>query len=434
MTSERLVSPTESGYFGAGSVGSVPTGDMPLFIGSTVRGAVHPELLRRALAELAATHPLLRSRVRTDGPARFVRDDTLRPRLEVGAGGAAAYAKLVNTRPDWQDALFHAHLLRADDHDQVVLVLHHGIADGRSAFALLAELWQRYTALHDGSLRSYSALPQPDSGELPEAVDTRLAAALTDAQVDGWLDQVRAAVATMRPESAPRSLPCDGAPGDPRGRFVTDRIVLDPAATADLVAAARGAGLSVNSLLTGAALIAFRSLLEPEAGALPVFCGHAVDLRGELRPPPSERVVLNCVSGVGTGTAVAPDADLFDLGRDVAAGMRAAAQRREAALFLLASPRADAVTRAVLTAPPSFAISNIGRVPAHSLPGELSFIRADICAIGPGMPPKFTVFTIADQLTVQVEYDTTRYSPAVMARMAEVFTAALRRTRAAAYR
>ncbi|WP_194816187.1 hypothetical protein [Nocardia sp. XZ_19_385] len=428
MATQRLISPFEARYFGtAGKLGSVPTSGMPLFIGSTVHGVIDADALRRALGDVAAAHPLLRSRVHTTGgPARFVRDDDFRPRLEIADGGAAAYLKLVNAQPDWRDGLFHAHLLREGTRQQVVLVVHHGIADGRSAFALLAELWQRYTALRGGDPRAFSALPQQHSPDLPEAVDTRLAAVVSAAEVTAWLDQVRVMAAQMGPESA-RTLPRDGVGGDPLGRFALQRIELDPDRTADLVAAARAAGLSVNSLLTGAALIAFRAQLEPAAGALPMFCGHAFDLRGEFDPPLSERTVLNCASGVGTPAEVAPDADPVDVGRVVAAGMQAVLDQRQAAIFLLAAQRADESTVAVLAAPPTLAISNIGRLEAHSLPDELTFVRDDVYAMGPGMPPKLTAFTVGDRLTIQVEYDTAWYSRSQMSRIGQTLTEVLHR-------
>ncbi|MEU8896712.1 hypothetical protein [Nocardia sp. NPDC048505] len=424
MTTQRLLSPFEASYFrAAGQLGSVPTAGMPLFIGSTVRGDLDTAALRRALAELAAAHPLLRSRVLdADGPARFVRDDDFRPRLHLAEGGADEYRKLVNTQRDWSDGLFQAHLLREGDRQQVVLVVHHGIADGRSAFALLAEFWQRYTALRaPGSV----PVPPPLSQDLPEAVDTRLAALLSAAEVADFLAQVRAMAAVLGPESAQRTLPRTGAGPDPLGRFDMRRIELDPARTADLVATARAAGVSVNSLLTGAALTAFRAQFDAAAGAVPMFAGHAFDVRGDLEPPLPERVILNCASGVGTPAEVPAGADPLELARVVAGAMAEVVRQRQAAVFLLAAQRADEVTAAVLSAPPTVAISNIGRLPAHSLPAGLTFVRDDVYAMGPGMPPKLTVFTVGERLTVQVEYDTAYYSGDLMARIAETLAGTL---------
>ncbi|WP_433712044.1 phthiocerol/phthiodiolone dimycocerosyl transferase family protein [Nocardia sp. CA-084685] len=426
MTAQRPLSSFELIYFGSEThLGSVPTGGMPLFIGSTVHGLLDVEILRRVLDELAAQHPLLRSRpvADADGTLYFRRDDAYRPRLEIADGGEAEYLDLVNAPQGWHDGLFRAHLLRDGDRDRIVLVIHHGIADGRSAFALLAQLWQRYTAHATGT-----ALPQPDSDqELPEAIDIQLAEVVSDAEVAGWLDQIRAGAAMMGPESAPRTLPLDGIDNDPLGRFAVQRIELDTNETQNLVDTARAQGLSVNSLLSGAALVAVRSQLEPATGKLPMFCGHAVDLRSELNLP--AHTMLNCASGVGTFALVPESAKLIDTAHEVAAGMLAAKEQREAPIFLLAAQRVqDEVTAAILAAAPTVAISNIGRLPAHSTPDGIRHIRDDIYAMGPGMPPKLTVFTIGDRLTIQVEYDTARHSRTRMGKVSLALIDALRGT------
>lgn len=421
MTSQRPLSPFETSYFSENAkLGSVPIGGMPLYIGSTVRGAVDTDVLRQVLGELAAAHPLLRSRILTgtDGSLSFYPDDNYRPRLLESSGGAAEYLKLVNTRPDWRDGLFHAQLLRDGDRSQIVLVIHHGIADGRSAFALLEQMWQHYTGHVTGS-----PVPQQVSEVLPEAVDARLATQISDAEVAELLEQIRTGAATMSPESAPWHLPKDGdvLGEDPLGRLAIARIELDTKETAALVAAARAHGLSVNSVLGGAALIAFRSQLEPNAGALPMMCGHAVDVRSELVPPLPASTMLNCASGAGTPVAVAPDAKAIELAHEVADGMKAAMLRGEPARFLLVAQRIeDEATAALLSTPPSFAMSNIGRVPAHPVPVGLSFVRDDIYAMAPGMPPKLTIFTVGDRLTIQVEHDTAEHSRTQLGKVAQV--------------
>ncbi|MET8873703.1 condensation domain-containing protein [Nocardia sp. NPDC004604] len=423
MTTQRPISPFELTYFDSGSrLGSVPTGDMPLFIGSTVHGSLDIEILRRVLDELSAAHPLLRSRPVADAEnvLHFVRDDAYRPRLEVADGGEAEYLNLVNGPRDWRDGLFRAHLLRDRDRDQIVLVVHHGIADGRSAFALLEQMWQRYTAHATGT-----ALPQSDSDQgLPEAIDDRLGEVISDTEVADWLDQLRSGAATMGPESAPRTLPVDGSRVDPLGRFAVQRIELDAEETRVLIDTARAHDLSVNSLLGGAGLIAFRSQLEPPTGPLPMFCGHAVDVRSEVDLPAS--TMLNCASGVGTPAMVSHDSSPIEVAHQVAAGMRAAKERREAAVFLLAAQRVpDEPTAAILSAAPTLAISNIGRLPAHSTPDGIRIIRDDVYAMGPGMPPKLTMFTVGERLTIQVEYDTAHHSRAQLGKIGLALIAAL---------
>lgn len=428
MSYQRPISPFESKFFDTDTkFGSVPTGAMPLFIGSTVRGRLDAELLRRVLAELAAAHPSLRSSVVTgsDGTSYLRPDDEFRPALDEMAGGEAEYLTLVNGPRDWRGGLFRAHLLRETDRDQIVLVIHHGISDGRSAFSLLDELWRRYTAHVAGT-----PLPQPNSvPQLPEAIDTQLASVVTDAEVTAWMDGIRMAMATMGPESAPRTLPDDGdgVGDDPLGRFAVQRIELDAKETAVFVNAARKSGLSVNSLLAGAALIAVRSQLEPGSGPLPLLCGHAVDLRNELNPQLPADLMLNCASGAGTLAIIADDATPADVGRVVAAAMRTALGQGEPAKVLLAANRPlDDLLAAVLSGQPTIAISNVGRLPAHSMPIGVRLIRDDIYAMGPGMPPKLTVFTVGDRMTIQVEYDTAHHSRAQMGKVGLVLIEQIR--------
>ncbi|MGW0327173.1 phthiocerol/phthiodiolone dimycocerosyl transferase family protein [Nocardia sp. NPDC003183] len=408
MTSRRRISPFESSYFGTGTtIGSVPTGGMPLFLGTTVHGELDPAILRTVLDELAAAHPLLRSRVVTeDGVGYFVRDDAFRPQLDLVEGGEAEYLALVNGPRDWSDGLFRAYLLRAGLRQQIVLVVHHGISDGRSGFALLGQLWRHYTAHVTDK-----AVPEVDSDQsMPEAMDTRLADVVSFAAAEAWLAEVRAGAATMNPEDAPRTLPRDGTDTDRLGRFAMQRIELTAEETAELVAAARSHGLSVNSVLTGAVLAAVRTRL-PESGSVPLFCGYAADVRAEFDPPVPVDTIVNYASGGGTLVLATGETTQLELARSVDTGLRAGLDRREPALFPLATQLVnDDVTAALLTAPPTFALSNIGRVRPHTIPGHIAFVRDDIYAMGPAMPPKLTAFTIGGRLTLQLEYDTNLYS------------------------
>ncbi|MBB5122005.1 hypothetical protein AF335_08200 [Streptomyces eurocidicus] len=425
MTTQRVLSPFETGYFSASArFGSVPVAGMPLFVGSVVRGTVDAGPLRRVLAELAAVHPLLRCRVVAgggDGALAFrVRPD-FRPELDVADGGDEAYLRLVNSPQDWAAGLFRACLLRDGPSSRVVLVIHHGIADGRSAFALLDEMWRRYTALAAGT-----GLPAPVEHRLPDAVDTGLAPVVTDAEVTELLDLMAGAAsggpapATLRPDA-------DGAADDPLGRFALDRVELDAGTTGALAATARAHGLTVGALLCGAALAAVRALLEPAVGALSMVCGNAADLRSSLRPELPASTVLNCASGLGTLLAVDAGADPFALAREVSADVRAALARRDPARFLLAAQRVRGEAEAAaLRARPTIAVSNVGRIPRHPTPVGLSVVRDEGYAMAAGMPPKLTAFTYDGRLTVQVEYDTAVYGRARMGRLGRDLEAALR--------
>ncbi|MGW4356916.1 phthiocerol/phthiodiolone dimycocerosyl transferase family protein [Nocardia sp. NPDC004582] len=429
----RPLSPFESGYFAADTrLGSVPIGGMPLFIGSVVRGEVDERILRRVLGELAAGHVLLRSRVVTaDGAARFVADDPVMPPLTVRAGGVDEYWELVNRTPDWDAGLFQAVLLRGVRESRIVLVIHHGISDGRSAFALLEEMWQRYAA-HTAGV----ALPLHDSDHaLLGGVDELLAAVVGEAEVDGFLAHLGEEIAAAAPAAAPRTMPCDGdGIGDAGGRLALRRIELSPRQTAELVEVARGRGISVNSVLAGAALAAVRGEIAGD-GPIPLMCGHAADLRPDLSPPLPVSTVLNCASGAGTPALVDRDADPLAVGAVVDATMRVLRESRFPALFLRAAQRPLALpVAAMLSQPPAIALSNMGRLPAHPMPEGLKFVRDEVFAMAAGMPPKMTIFTVGGRLTVQVEYDTAEHSHTRMGRVAEAMSDQLARVTPVAVR
>ncbi|NEW32245.1 hypothetical protein GV791_06670 [Nocardia cyriacigeorgica] len=481
MAEHRPLSPFESAYFTPdGRVGSVRTGGMPLFIGSTVRGRVDETTLLLALDEVVAAHPLLRSRVVVDdaGAQHFVVDDLWRPPFEVLAGAETEYFRLVNTPVDWSDGMLRAYLLRDGDRAQLVLAIHHGIADGRSAFALLDQLWRLYTALATGSpMPSATASPAPrgtgslsphaptlhalsphaptphsatphvptprsatphapsphaaslhapTGAQTPEALDDRMAELVDEAAVSGWVAQVRAQVAAAVPGSAPVALPNDGN-ADPGGRFAMVRIESTAGETAELIAAARAHGISVNSLFSGAALVAVRDQFDA-AGPLLLNLGHAADMRSRLSPPLPDSVLVNFASGIGTPVFVDDDASPVELGLRVDAGVRDALERREAAMVLLAARQFghDPVMAAVLSMPPTFTISNIGRLPAHSLPAGLDFVRDDIFAMAPDISPKLTVFTVGERMTVQIEFDTSLYSRMRQEKVRSALAATLR--------
>ncbi|MBF4999418.1 hypothetical protein IRT45_19920 [Nocardia sp. BSTN01] len=420
MVTQRPISPFESGYFQEhATFGSVPVGGMALFIGSTVEGEFDTELLRTVLAELAADNPLLSCRRVDDGGMLVLRHvEGYRPPVTESAGGDIEYVDFVNQPQPWDDGLFFARVFREDDRARIVLVIHHGITDGRSAFALLDEMWRRYTAHRRGA-----PMPVRANHELPQAVDERLTAVVSEAEVTELLAAMRTIIG-----EAPARLPRDGTAGSGRGLFVAERIELEPEVTAAFAAAARAAGIGVNALLSGCALAAVRAELGG-VGALPMVCGYAADMRAALDPWLPDETVLNCASGWGTLLAVAESADPFELGQVVHADVRAALERRDPARMALAGRYIrDEATARMLAEQPSIALSNIGRVPDHIVPDGVRLVRDNLLAMGPGMPPKLTAFTLGERLTVQVEYDTNDHSRAQMGRVRRNLAELLHRT------
>lgn len=418
MSAQRPISPFELPFFQVDAqFGSVPAGGMPLYIGSTVEGDLDLDVLRAVLVELAAAHPLLRAYPAADGGPVFRVAQDFSPTLTIETGGEAAYLRLVNEHRDFRDGFFGAHVLRDGPRTWAILVMHHGIADGRSGFALLGEMWRRYTARVQGA--SLPVVPE----HLPQGVDERLAAEISPAEVEDLLDRMRTIIG-----DPPARLPIDGVENDPRGRFAIGRIILDASETADFVAVARAAGISVNSLMSGCAVAAFRAQFDTFE-SLPMVCGFAADLRSALDPSIPDSTILNAASGWGTALSVAAASDPIVLGRIVDADVRAAIDRRDPArMALVGRYIRDEATAALISGQPSLAISNIGRVPRHEVPTGIRHIGDHVLAMGPGMPPKLTAFTVGDRLTVQVEYDTADHRREQMAGVERALAASLRRT------
>lgn len=421
MNSQRPISPFESVYFVDLGPGGLPLHDMPAYVESHVRGRMQPALVSRALTLLTARHPMLRCEVVAGdaGPLLRVRDE-VRPPLTVRDDGLdEPFAELVNHRPDWSESLLHAWLLTDGEDSQVVLGVHHGIADGRSAFALLDEFWQHYTALAAGA---DPARERRD--ELPAAIDTRLAGTVPDAELDALLHAlVQDPDQTFKPATLPTE--AKGRSGLPARRFVVDRTEFDPETTDRLVAAARAKGVTVNSLVTGLVLTAVRAQLAPETGSLPMVCGHGVDLRTRLAPELPLSTVLNCITGLQTPLTVAHDDRPDAVGQVVADQFAAALSRRDPERFLLAALRAGAQGIAVPAPVVSYGISNVGRIPAHPVPDGMRLLRFGGTSNAPGMPPKIAAASFGGRLLVQNEYDSWTYSPEQMARLRETLHTSL---------
>ncbi|MFI5818632.1 hypothetical protein ACIA8I_05645 [Streptomyces rishiriensis] len=422
MTRQRPISPFESVYFLDLGAAGLPLYDMPAFVESLVRGRPDPALIRRALVLLTERHPILRAEVAAGEGGLLLRvRDRVEPPLTLLDGIEDAYAELINMRPDWTRSLLHAWLLSDGERSQVVLGVHHGVADGRSAFALLDEFWQYYTALAAGATPSVERRE-----ELPEAIDTRLADALPEAEIDAVVDAIAQGAAA---ETKPAVLPTEGVgrPDRPAAtrRFVVDRLEFAAHTTDALVAAARAREVTVNSLVSGLVLTAVRTQLAPKEGPLTMTCGHGVDLRTRLTPELPLSTVLNCITGLQTTLTVGHDDRPESVGREVADQVAGALARRDPERFLLAALRAGAQGIAVPVPVVSYGISNVGRIPAHPVPEDLELLRFGGTANAPGMPPKIGVASFGGRLLVQNEYDSWTYAPEQMRRLREALRASL---------
>ena len=203
------------------------------YLRQTVRGPLDPDVLGRALAHLAARHPMLRLRITTD--ATDAKDATggTSPRQYTAPADPAEHAprwyevhEPDDTAPplsDLEQRLYNrpfdlttedpvrAVLVRdrRDAHlAHLLLVVHHSAADGYSTKILCEELWSLYTTLAQGRPVE---LPAP-RGEFADYADLvsvdRTSPAFTRDQ-QYWRDRIAEHTAAA---TAPALLPYDGDP------------------------------------------------------------------------------------------------------------------------------------------------------------------------------------------------------------------------------
>ncbi len=210
---------------------------------------------RAAVREMTARHPVLRTSFELGGasePLALVHADAA---VHIGvedvsalAGAAqeeavAAWMEAEKGRGfDWGAApllRFHLHR-RGPDGFQLTLSFHHAILDGWSVAALLTELLATYSARLGHAAAPPAPAPRVSFADYVELERRALAS-----------DEMRAAWAA-RIADAPARLPRDPHGGAPGVRQA--EVPLAPGLTAELRAAARGAGVPLKSLLLAAHL------------------------------------------------------------------------------------------------------------------------------------------------------------------------------------
>ncbi len=227
-----------------------PTVASYAFVRQTVTGPLDADLLGRALAGLAAHHPMLRVRFVPAASAGTPRQ-TILPAADSGPA-AISYEvhpltgplsvleeRLCNTPVDLtRQPPLRAVLAREHpDRSHLLLVLHHAAGDGFSLNLLSEQLWADYTALARGRV---PALPPASPGFGRYAVDV---APPTDADLTYWREALNGPGWTLR-------LPYDGDPlGMPAPPYVTHLGELDDALVDRLRERAAEAGVSLFHLL-----------------------------------------------------------------------------------------------------------------------------------------------------------------------------------------
>jgi hypothetical protein len=271
------------------------------------------ELLPQALAALQVRHPLLRARITgtASRPCFEISDDAAAP-----AGVGAIPLKLGNADDDLDPAadaltvvedemnapfdtgrgpLARVTSISGGTGSDLVLTLHHAIADGTSTATLMHELldWCGARVGRDASAvpAQQAPLPLPLPPPLTEVLphSTR-GAGRQQQELRFALSQGREEIAYRRDTRGQRH------PIPAQGRVVTRALALDADGTASLINSARRRRLTMTSVLSAAVL---------QQASVNLYGGHPTTMRAivwvDLRPylnPPVSNETLGCYASM----------------------------------------------------------------------------------------------------------------------------------------
>jgi hypothetical protein len=385
--------------------------------------------VRAAWEAVAAGVPLARSRIRGGPGLELMLESSEDVPLDVGLA-AGPWEVAVKREQEIPFAASVGPLMRVryiagtDGEAALALVVHHAVADARSALWLLQELI-REVAGDASSSAPAKGLPLP----------------LHDTVVPAhrWAENRQGMVRLLRDlrEERDRSDPPSRVPWHARavdGRDPQlDHICFSRAETAEIVDKTRGVGATVNGALSAAWLLAVAALLDGDHVDPTVALATPADLRTRLVPPVTTRepgmyiTLLTTTHRVHTGAFV-------ETARAISEEIRSRLARGEGELFY-ALTRPGAVPpdeqglarfrQLIDTAPQAIAVSNAGIVDDTGDPKwvrSLSFVLAPT----PNQVAFAAATTYRGRLVVNLATDSLRVDASVARRLADEATAHLR--------
>ncbi|WP_405163267.1 hypothetical protein OG203_44605 [Nocardia sp. NBC_01499] len=281
----RPLAPTEAIYVGLG-----------LFVGYSVRvrGQLGIAALSQAFAALRRVYPILGAHVVADDQGASIVNSSAPPVIRVFDGDVASV--LYDTDLDAARAVCELHVVREGDRANVTLLIHHSIADGHHALAILAEFWSLYTDFVAGT-----AVPSRRRHGYPMSLEALYA--------ERGIDLADAAAAAAAPSDAPV--------GDRQLIELSClRCQLDEAQTAALVDFGHRHGTTINSLVSAAILLAIADVHEVPLTA--TAYAFLVELRSRLSPPVAFTAGTN-ILGYGRYITEGDAVDLADIARAIGA-------------------------------------------------------------------------------------------------------------------
>lgn len=319
-----------------------------------IRGPLVREQLENALLRLCVRHPLMGSHVLVteDGQSFLTDEGAAAPQVRViprlsGDTWVAVVDQELLIRPDYRTGpLFRCVWVRGDGESDLILVIDHGTADGRSAIFALRDLLE---LLAEPALRLEPIHP------------IRMAEATTDP-------------IALRAAEMSASVPPDGPPPPPWTPVLSDErrtinpLTLSKAETAALLSLCRSEGVTVQAALCAAFLKPFAE----RHGEAPIRLAEIpFDLRPYLKKPGKDWYG-SFISLAVIEVDCSPDQSLWDIARRA----QAALKRINIEELFFVPPAvyqiADRVPKLkMFDAEYDVSISNLGRLDLESTYGQL---------------------------------------------------------------
>lgn len=347
--------------------------------GMRAEGALDLVALQAAFTELVRRNPVLAAHLEETADGFMLVPSGRELCIEVRQGDPDAFQDSADEPLDQTQQLVRLQVIQRGDDAMVVGTLHHSIADGNAAFALLAELWANYTAIVSGAAPGHFE-PRPIPIGPHNVLD------LADAP-------------PMGPPGGPEFFSPATFLNGKGGGCRRSLLVLSPAHTSAVARFAKARNSTVHAVLAGAVLAAERTMID-EPGALPVLVRSSVDVRGLLPTPIEVLDGTNFVGMVLTALHVDLDDDPMTLGTKVVDDIRAGIADGSA---LYSSMQPLPAPEIMDNLPPVTYISNVGRIPLFVTPDSLrvTAIRMGILPLGSNST-MYMVSTYNGELTIDV--------------------------------
>jgi hypothetical protein len=374
---------------------------MTLRFTAVLRGSLDVAALREAFVALRRANPSLTGRVEPRGQGlALIIDEASEPVVRMEEGDFDERFEVV----DHSQHLIELELVSKGDQHWVSINVSHTMADARLGYTYFLELLARYTDLvNAGTAGDFDARP------IPAAPETLLAERGIVKRGEPGAMKL-AGVASLAAVSEDTS--------ETSSRLSKRNLTFDRETSKALLAAAKARETSMHGLVAGAALSAARKLIEPH-GNTPIDLGLSsqVDIRSRMEPPVQIDSGTNVLGFSYARVTARLEDDPLELGKSVTKQLRD--ELADGVVQRYALHLDDMVAR---WNDPSatVGISNVGALTIPRTPDSLALegiigdIESDFSTLDqlrsaaseeerpPPMPPLIAVYTVLDELHVQL--------------------------------